>query len=472
MKKQFLLFIFLCSTFLSAQDHRSSDMPESANLKESPVILKLPTDSFLTTKDYHYQVGALNPFGTTIKEQIDPGSSDVVSQQFEVANSNRTTNAADDFTVPAGKIWTIESVSATGKLVGTIQPTVFNVTFYNNSGSNLPDTIVRAETVLLATGSADPTLLLATPLILAPGKYWVSIQAVLNSTTQGIWFWESYNAFDTFDAPFALKNPGNAYGFPCLANWANFSTCTGQKFKDLQFKLTGTESALPCKTFTDRITAADPTQIGRMNRLSPASVCGTTKVYPGNFTTVGNYHYKTYSVQNTSAVSQCITFNITNADPVNFVHLTAYNTTFDPADLSQNYMGDVATSSYNGNINQMGITIPANTTVILVASETALNTSYTADYTIDVYSADCAIVLKTSENTKNKMSLYPNPTKKTLFVNGMDIKKAKVYDTSGKAVPVKNNGNDINVENLPKGTYLIQVEDKSGKVHSDKFIKN
>ena len=471
MKKLHLLFIFLYSTFLFAQDNKGTDMPLSAILKESPIKLKLPTDVTLTSKDYFDQVFSLNPLGTTIKEQADPGSSDVVSQQFEVANSNRTTNVADDFTVPTGKTWSIESVSATGKIVGIVQPTVFNVTFYNNSGTNLPDTVVRTETVLLATGSANPTLLLATPLILTAGKYWVSIQAVLNSTTQGTWYWKSYNAFDTFDAPFAMKNPGNAYGLPCLINWVTFSTCGGVKFKDLQFKLTGSENDLPCKSFTDKLISSDPTHVGRIIRADPGSVCGTAQTFPGTLAPGDNFHFKTYNVKNNSASSQCITFNITNPDPVNFVHLSAYDTTFNPADLSQNYMGDTGTSSYNGLTQTMSINVPANTTVILVASEPAKNTTYTANYTIDVFSPDCAIVLKTSENTKGAVKVYPNPTTGVLFVNGMQPKQANVFDVSGKLIPTKVDGNTIDTQKLPKGNYILKMEDKEGNSSTTKFIK-
>ena len=70
-------------------------------------------------------------------------------------------------------------------------------------------------------------------------------------------------------------------------------------------------------------------------------------------------------------------------------------------------------------------------------------------------------------------NIYPNPTKGILYINGMNLKLAKVYDSSGKLVSVKNtSSNSVNVENLPKGTYLIQSQDKDGKVRSDKFIKN
>lgn len=476
MKKITLLLIAACSTFIYAQENRGTDMPKSTVPSGNTVTIKLPTEATLTSKNYYDQVASLNPFGTTIYNQADPGSSDVISQQFESTNSTKTTNVADDFTVPVGKRWSIESVSAVGTLVGSIQPTIFNVTFYTNSGTNLPETVVHTETVVLSAGSTNPTLPLAAPLLFSSGTYWVSIQAVLNSTTQGSWFWKIYNAFDNYGSPFAVKNPGNGYGFPCLVNWATYATCTGTKYKDLQFKLTGTESGLPCKSFTGRLTTADPTQMGRVSRLNPPSVCGNVKAFPGILSATSQFHYKTYSVKNTSATADCVTFNLTNADPLNQLFLIAYNGSYNPADLSQNYMGDTASSTANNPSTppvSMGITIPAGATVVLVVAEgTAAVYPFSGDYTLEVVSANCGGILKTGETGGKNINIYPNPVSTILFVNGMKMTDAKVYDTSGKLVPVKSTESQINVQALPKGNYLLQVKDKSGNVHQDKFIKN
>ena len=479
MKKLSILLLFVSGTFLFAQRNLSSDEPSSPKPENAQVVLKLPSEVSLTSNEYHDQLHSLNKLGATLKVQTDPGSSDVVSQQFESTNSVKTTNVADDFNVPAGKRWFIESVSAVGTFIGPVQPTVFNVTFYSNSATNLPENVLRTETIILSAASINPTLPLASPLLLQSGTYWVSVQAVSNSSTQGTWLWKSYNAFDTFGFPFALKNAGNGYGFPCFINWAYYSTCSGQKFKDLQFTLTGTESLIPCKTFTGRLTTADPTQTSRVARILPASVCGTAKPFPGILNPGTLFHYKTYNVKNQSATSQCYTFNLFNGDTnsANQVFLIAYNGTFNPADISQNYLGDTASSTANAAgfpSVSMEITVPAGATVVLVAAEGSTGVVYpfTADYTIDVTSSDCSTILKTTEISQNSTTLYPNPTSGKLQVSGILLKQAKVYDASGKAVPVKTMGNNINVENLPKGTYLIQLEDKSGKTTSDKFIKN
>lgn len=455
--------------FLFAQENQPSD-DLSTNRVAKPVTFKKPKNPAVTSYDYYKQMDVANLISPKLYKQEPPNTDNISSQKFEAAQSAYDSNAADDFTVPANTYWKIESVFASGTITTNAHPTSFNVTFYTNTASNLPGTVVRTENVVLTAGSTSPTLPLATPLILGAGKYWISVQAVMDWSTGGQWYWNTYNDSATLSAPFAWYNPGNGFATSCNTNWNTASVCLPTQLRDLQFSLNGSV-VTPCKSFTGRLTTADPTHVGRMNRFQPVSVCGTVKPFPGYFATTGNFQYKTYSVTNATANSQCITFNIINAD-ANFVHLTAYNTTFNPADLSQNYMGDVATSSGNSVSQSMGITVPANATVIIVASAPGVGLTYTADYTIEVIAPDCGVLLRAIENEKNTSILFPNPTKGKLFVNGVNLNKVSVFDTSGKLVPVKNTNNEINVENLTKGNYLIQYEDKNGKVYTDKFIKN
>lgn len=88
-------------------------------------------------------------------------------------------------------------------------------------------------------------------------------------------------------------------------------------------------------------------------------------------------------------------------------------------------------------------------------------------YKIDLSNA----FLSTQENQKPTLKLYPNPTKSTLNFSE-ELSEIKIVDMSGKQVS-RNQGKSktINVENLPKGNYLITAKDKNGKTISEKFIK-
>lgn len=72
-------------------------------------------------------------------------------------------------------------------------------------------------------------------------------------------------------------------------------------------------------------------------------------------------------------------------------------------------------------------------------------------------------------------SLYPNPVKDDLHVKSeRDITELNVFNMAGqKVLSQKNNSKDpqINVANLAKGVYIIQMTDKYGNSSSGRFVK-
>lgn len=469
MKKITLLLLTICNVLLFAQSNRNTDVT-APKLETKPVVYKYPNKAFVTKQAYMDAFNTENLINSRLYYQSPFLTNNITSQQFDAANSQYTANAADDFKVPANKIWNITAVNVNGTLPSTTYPTTYNVTFYSNSGTNFPGSVIRTETVTLAAGSASPSLPLATALSLTEGTYWVSVQAVMD-LGNGQWFWNTYNDPDTLNQPFAWKNPGGGFGSSCTTNWNTGSICIAGQLKDLQFSLDGTES-VSCKVFTGRILTTDPTHSPRITRDGVHSACGIAKAYPGDFGS-GNFHYKTYSLQNTSATPDCVTLILKNADPdaAKQVHLVAYTGSFNPANISQNYLGDIGNSSLSGTAETMSVTIPGNTTIVLVATEPVANTVFTADFTITVLSANCGTLLKTVDSPKGAVNVYPNPTTGVLFVNGMQPKQASVFDVSGKLIPTKVEGNTIDTQKLPKGNYILKMEDKEGNSSTTKFIK-
>ena len=47
----------------------------------------------------------------------------------------------------------------------------------------------------------------------------------------------------------------------------------------------------------------------------------------------------------------------------------------------------------------------------------------------------------------------------------------KVYNTLGQCVKTVQNANEISLEGLPQGVYLLRITTKDGKVFSDKVLK-
>ena len=70
------------------------------------------------------------------------------------------------------------------------------------------------------------------------------------------------------------------------------------------------------------------------------------------------------------------------------------------------------------------------------------------------------------------ISIYPNPTDNTLFISGNETSIAvAIYNALGKEVLSIKNTNNINVQALPSGVYMIRISDGVRQTNR-KFIKN
>ena len=87
--------------------------------------------------------------------------------------------------------------------------------------------------------------------------------------------------------------------------------------------------------------------------------------------------------------------------------------------------------------------------------------NYLATLSNDIFVAD-----------DNIIKIFPNPSS-TIFkiVSDIKIDKITIFDTLGKEILIQTqNNNEINVENLQKGVYLIEISTENGKTYQ-KFIK-
>ena len=76
------------------------------------------------------------------------------------------------------------------------------------------------------------------------------------------------------------------------------------------------------------------------------------------------------------------------------------------------------------------------------------------------------------DQTQLNISIYPNPTNNTLFITGIETPIAiSIYNVLGKEVLSIKNTNNINVQALPSGVYMIRLSDSVGQTNR-KFIKN
>ena len=184
------------------------------------------------------------------------------SQKFEPAMAAFDDQAADDFVIAPG--WGapfIIGVRVMGEYSAGGGPALsFNIYFYVNGAGNLPGGRIAAFENLPYSGTPpDFVICLPSVLSLAPGTYWVSVQARQDFDPNGQWFW--HNRTVQSNAGAVWQNPGNSYGTGCIA-WNRKNACMAsqvapdQVFQILGFREGPTPSPIPSPTSRPRPTPA------------------------------------------------------------------------------------------------------------------------------------------------------------------------------------------------------------------------
>jgi subtilisin-like proprotein convertase family protein len=183
------------------------------------------------------------PHAVLYDQTDNVGTNGFPSQDFEAANDAYDNQGADDFVIPvADGSWTIDEVYVLGSYSAGGGPTpAVNVYFYQDAGG-LPGTQVYSALGLVpADAAGDLTVTLTTPAVLSSGTYWVSVQAVMNYTPLGQWFWSTRSIQS--NSPYVWRNPGGGFGVTACTVWApGAGTCAvgGGVEPDALFRISGT----------------------------------------------------------------------------------------------------------------------------------------------------------------------------------------------------------------------------------------
>lgn len=193
--------------------------------------------------------------GAILHDQLDlPTLSGIDSTDYGAGNDK--TEAADDFTVPSGRRWTVSSVRVHQE--GAPAPS-FNVRFYaddpasETEGLPYPGVALALRSHLIPGNEGMVVLGLGTPVVLGAGHYWVSVQA---NTDGASWRW--LNRSESIGTPGVWR--GGAGGCASGAPWKHYMsdcTMTGAGGPDLLFRLEGlNESSLTTTITRSRIQAS------------------------------------------------------------------------------------------------------------------------------------------------------------------------------------------------------------------------
>jgi N-acetylneuraminic acid mutarotase len=207
----------------------------------------------------------------------NPGTDYTVSATFTDSPSHNS-DLADDFVVPGGQTWHVQSIDAQGAYFSGSGPAnSFNVFFYSASGG-FPGTRVYSATNRPFTQSGSTfTLNLPTPAVLTAGTYWFEVQANMTFSTDGEWGWKDRTA--TSNNAAVWRNPGGGFGM-CPSWSRRGATCNiDASAPDQVYRLSGTiavSSPSPTPTPTPSHTpTATPTATHTPTALPTATATAT-----------------------------------------------------------------------------------------------------------------------------------------------------------------------------------------------------
>ena len=75
------------------------------------------------------------------------------------------------------------------------------------------------------------------------------------------------------------------------------------------------------------------------------------------------------------------------------------------------------------------------------------------------------------ETEGTAFTLYPNPASGVVRIEGVEVEEVWVYNALGQMVKRVRNSNEVSLEGLAEGVYLVRFMDAEGKVYTNKITK-
>ena len=281
-----LLVVAVCATpFALAQRNATSrSVAQLSSVRERGSMPALPRTSLIPQRTTgvlgaHFVVAppAPNAPQVILYDQYNNAATfATVSATFTDSPPNNC-DLADDFVVPGGQTWSVQSIDADGVYFNCpnnncVGATDWNVFFYTDN-AGFPGTQIYSATHQPAVHSGNTfTVNLPTPAVLTAGACWVEIQANMTFSTEGEWGWTArtvtsnnvsawQNPAGGFGPPPTCPAPGCPMPCPTCISWGIRQCCTGNPAgaPDQVFRLNGTLGA-PSPTPTPTLTAT-PTPV-------------------------------------------------------------------------------------------------------------------------------------------------------------------------------------------------------------------
>jgi hypothetical protein len=168
---------------------------------------------------------------------INVTTSGIVSNDLRGRHADSSlVNTADDFVVPPGVRWTVDSIYARGFSTVAGIPDSYAVAIYQNAPTNRPGALVYRRGRIPVGGMRFDSLRLklTTPVVLNPGTYWLSIYAIYNTgTVLSATRWNWYNGPTAIGATAHIQDFTGLFGIPPFA-WTPVIARCGKPVESLR----------------------------------------------------------------------------------------------------------------------------------------------------------------------------------------------------------------------------------------------
>ncbi len=377
---------------------------------------------------------------------------------------------ADDFTVPPGAVWNIDSVFTVGSFSSTTSlgfDSVIVTFYYDNSG--VPGAVRSSDTIALPATQTSTSLevVLNQTVSLGQGTYWITVNIVMGFGANGQWF---QGAFGTTPLGYEwhLRDPCDLLAAG-NTGWQSSTSMTGGT-TDMMFKLV---SGVPCTTVIDVNTAVlDATITGYQLGAGYQWINCNGNTFMVNdtnriFTAPANGDYA------------CIINYGCAVDTTDCVTITCVATIDGSVSLGNNYT--ITANEANATSYQW---LDCDNGYSAITGETSQSFSATVsgNYACEIMSGcsvDTTVCTSIIINGVNdlegdiRINVYPNPTKGLLTIEkgNLIINEINVLSLTGELVITTTlNIDHINVSELPVGVYILEMKTTDGTGYS-KFIK-
>ena len=72
-------------------------------------------------------------------------------------------------------------------------------------------------------------------------------------------------------------------------------------------------------------------------------------------------------------------------------------------------------------------------------------------------------------DSDSAVTCSPNPANDYVYINGIELAEVQVYNTFGQLVKTVRNSNEVSLEGLPQGVYLLRITGMNGIVYTNKI---